>query len=355
MPPSLRFGVPGSQLPSGDVGRPARRAEESGFDSMWWADRLMGWLPGGPHDLLDPYPIMALAAAATDTLLLGTAVTDPLRRHPAQLAQSALTLQHLSGGRLVLGVGCGEVAGTVPYGIAYDRPVAKLEDALEVLRSLWSGEVVDRPSSFYPLEGAVCGLGRNIAAPPVWVAAHGPRMLRLTGAVADGWIPTAHSADAYRMQLAQIRTASAEAGRPPDAVEAGAFIWFVAADSRERARELMHEHALRALGLLLPAGALRQSPLADGPFAHLVPTDPAVNDLVARVDVEALAEVIPHGSPDDIADDLVGYVGAGARHLVLCDMSGAAGRDNGLGMRSIDLHADVRDRVLARADTLVGL
>jgi phthiodiolone/phenolphthiodiolone dimycocerosates ketoreductase len=322
---------------------------------MWWADRLMGWLPGGPHELLDPFPVMAIAASVTDSLLLGTAVTDPLRRHPGQLAQTALTLQHLSRGRLVLGVGCGEVAGTVPYGIPYERPVAKLEEALAVLRALWSGDIVDREGAFYPLHDAVCGLGHGVDAPPVWIAAHGPRMLRITGEVGDGWLPTVHGAASYRAQLDTIQQASIAAGRAVDSVEPGAFVWFVAADSRKTARRLMHEHALRALGLLLPAGALRDSPLADGPFAHLVPTNPEVDALADAVDPDALAEVIPHGSPDEIADDLARYVEAGCRHLVLCDMSGVAGRDNGLGMRSLDLHTMVRDGVLARTAALADL
>src|SRR3954469_21047757 len=108
-PTALRFGVPGSQLPAKDPVIAPRRAEAAGFDSMWWADRLMGGMPDGPHQLLDPFPLMSAAAGATDQLLLGTAVADPLRRHPAQLAQTALTVANLSGGRLLLGVGCGEV------------------------------------------------------------------------------------------------------------------------------------------------------------------------------------------------------------------------------------------------------
>src|SRR4051794_36331298 len=122
----IRFGVPGSQLPARDPAAAAVRAEDAGFDSMWWADRLMGWLPDGPHALLDPFALMAVAAVATEHLLLGTAVADPIRRHPAQLAQTALTVQQLAAGRVLLGVGCGEVAGTRPYGIRYDKPVAHL-------------------------------------------------------------------------------------------------------------------------------------------------------------------------------------------------------------------------------------
>lgn len=345
----LRIGVPGSQRPARDPIRAVVQAEDAGFDSIWWADRLMGWLPEGPHALLDPFPLMAAAAVATKRILLGTAVTDPLRRHPAQLAQTALTLQHLSRSRLVLGVGCGEVAGTRPYGISYDRPVSRLEDALEVLRRLWAdGHPVSYDGPFFSLDRAVCGLAASVDPPPVWVAAHGPRTLRLTGTVADGWLPTAYGPDAYRDGLTAVRAAEATAGRRRGAVEAGVFLWMVVAESRDRARALLRENDLRALGLLLPQGALARTPLPEGPWASLVPTDPRTAELVDGVDPDELGDVLPIGSPDDVADEIARYVAAGAKHIVLCDMAPVARVDTGLGLRPLEVHAAVRDRLAQR-------
>lgn len=339
----LRLGVPGSQLPAQDVTRAAVRAEEEGFASMWWADRLMGWLPHGPHALLDPFTVMAASAVRTDRILLGTAVADPLRRHPAQLAQTALSLQQLSGGRLALGIGCGEVAGTLPYGIAYEKPVSRLEEAIAVLRLLWtSTEPVSFDGSHYRLDRAICGLAEVVAPPPVWLAAHRPRMLGITGRLGDGWMPTAAGVDAYGEQLGRIRAAEREAGRPAGSVEAGAFLWLVAAKSRERARELLAAPGLRALGLLLPGGTLRSSPLREGPFAHLVPTDPAVLDLVPQIDPDELAGVIPHGTPDEIAAEVRRYVDAGAEHVVLCDMAAASGLDPGHGLKPLEVYGAIR-------------
>lgn len=347
---TLRVGVPGSQLPSADPTRAARAAEDAGFDSMWWADRLMGWMPDGPHALLDPFTLMSAAAGATSTIRLGTAVADPIRRHPAQLAQTALSVQQLSQGRLLLGVGCGEAAGTTPYGIPYDKPVGHLEEALAVLGRLWSdGEATSYRGDFYELSGARCGLAARVAAPPVWIAAHGPRTLRLTGRIADGWLPTAAGPNAYRRMLDEIRAAEHAANRAPGSVTAGAFVWVVAADQRERAVELMRRPALRALGLLLPQGTLRSTPLPDGPWADLVPTDPRMGDLAGAIDPDELATVIPHGHPDDIASELRRYVDAGATHLVICDMSALSGVDNGLGLRSLPTHAAIRDALVTSA------
>lgn len=348
IPPTLRFGVPGSQLPSRDATRPALEAEEMAFDSMWWADRLMGWMPAGPHALLDPFTVMSAVSAGTSSILLGTAVADPLRRHPAQLAQTALSLQQLSGNRLLLGIGPGEAAGTTPYGISFDRPVGRFQEAIQVMRGLWSGELFDFTGEHYRLHEALCGLAAQVPAPPVWIAAHGPRTLAITGRFADGWIPTGHGAAAYADQLDEIRDASAAADRAPEAVEPGVFAWMVAAEDTDLARRLFANPGLRALGLLLPQGALSTSPLPRGPWSSLIPTDPAIHEMVQAVDVDELTTVIPHGNPDDIAAQLVRYVDAGARHLVLCDMSPAAGKDNRLGMRRIDIHRAVRDAMVRR-------
>jgi phthiodiolone/phenolphthiodiolone dimycocerosates ketoreductase len=348
----LRLGVPGSQLPAPDATRVTLRAEEQGFDSIWWADRLMGWLPEGPHALLDPVALIAASAVRTERIALGTAVVDPLRRHPAQLAQTALSLQQLSGGRLVLGVGCGEIAGTVPYGISYDKPVARLEEALHVMRLLWtSAEPISFDGRFFRLDGAICGLGAVVDPPPVWVAAHKPRMLGITGRSADGWMPTAHGAGPYADELAVIREAEGAAGRPAGSVVAGAFLWLVAADSGERARELFAAPGLRAIGLLLPGGSLQSSPLHEGPAAHLVPTDPAVSELVPKIDPDELASVIPHGTPEQIAAGIAAYVEAGAEHVVLCDMAAASGLDPGHGLKPFELYSAIRDALGATASS----
>lgn len=347
---AIRIGVPGSQLPSRDVTRLGRAAEEDGFDSVWWADRLMGWLPAGPHALLDPVPVMAATAAATERIQLGTAVMDPLRRHPAQLAQTALSLQHMAGGRLRLGLGAGEAAGTLPYGLPHHKPVSRLEEALAVVRLLWStDEPVDFDGNHYQLDRALCGLAGHVPPPPVWLAAHGPRTLGITGTHADGWLPTGHGPEAYRAGLSRIQEAAKAAGRAPDAVEPGVFVWAVVASSRAHARELLAGPSLRALGLLLPQGALSTTPLPDGPWASLIPSHGTMLDLASGVDVDELATVLPHGTPDDVADDLAAYVEAGARHLVVADMSGVAASDNGLHLDPWATLVAIKDRLRERA------
>ena len=131
----------------------ARRREAQGFDAVWWADHFLHWFPNdiwtpdlvpqaaaqpSPHVWFDPVPMIAAAATATERISLGTGVTDVVRRHPASVAQTALTLDHISGGRFLLGVGTGEALNLEPFGMANTRPMSRLEEALTIIRHFMS-------------------------------------------------------------------------------------------------------------------------------------------------------------------------------------------------------------------------
>ena len=91
----------------------------------------------------------------TDTVPLATSVVDTVRRHPASLAQSALTIDHLSRGRFILGLGSGESENIVPYGFDFARPVGRFEEALQVIRLFWDSDgPVDFNGRFYQLKHA---------------------------------------------------------------------------------------------------------------------------------------------------------------------------------------------------------
>ena len=137
---------------------------------------------------------MAVAAAAavlTENVPLVTSVIDTVRRHPAMLAQSALTIDHLAKGRFVLGLGSGETENTVPYGFDFAKPVSRFEEALEVIRLLWDSDgPVDFDGQFYHLHHARLDTepyqGKN---PEIWIGGSGPRTLEIVGRYADGWWP----------------------------------------------------------------------------------------------------------------------------------------------------------------------
>src|SRR6202012_5595648 len=112
-----------------------------------------------PHVHLDPLMMMGAAGAATERIRVGVGVTDTMRRHPAVLAQAALTADHLARGRAILGLGSGERMNITPYGIEGAGPVGRLEEAIEVIRLLWnSSGPVDFDGKFFRLEDAVLGM-----------------------------------------------------------------------------------------------------------------------------------------------------------------------------------------------------
>ena len=123
------------------------------------------------------------------------------------LAQTALTLDHVTKGRAILGLGSGEQLNVEPYGMEWDKPVGHLDEALDVMRLLWDAEgAVDFEGQFYNLKDAVLGLSPYTpGGPPIWIAAHKPRMLGITGRKGDGWLPTKMVPEEYGAALAKIR------------------------------------------------------------------------------------------------------------------------------------------------------
>ena len=203
-------------------------------DSYWVPDHINGQTP---KPLWDPRCTTAArmlrspaAAMEAWTLLgslatrrrfpnmrLGIGVTDTGKRHPAVTAQAAATLNLLTKGRAILGIGPGERVGNEPYGVDWSKPVARFEEALATIRALWDskGQLVKRDSLFYPLRDAMFDLAAYRGKwPEIWVAAHGPRMLRATGRYGDAWFPGfAHRPQDYAQRLEIVRSAASDAGR----------------------------------------------------------------------------------------------------------------------------------------------
>ena len=125
-------------------------------DSIWTPEFTdLATVSPSPHRHLDAMAVAAAAAVLTENVPLVTSVVDTVRRHPALLAQTALTIDHLAKGRFILGLGSGETENTVPYGFDFTKPVSRFEEALEVIRLLWDSDgPVDFDGQFYQLHHA---------------------------------------------------------------------------------------------------------------------------------------------------------------------------------------------------------
>jgi len=207
----------------------ARHAEKAGFDSLWVGDSLLA-RPRG-----EPLTMLAGVAGATTRVQLGTAVLLPLLRHPLTLAHQLATLDRISRGRLIVGVGPGaDLPGThaelAAVGVPSDRRVNAMLSAIERCRRLWRNEEAGMELDPRPLRPG---------GPPIWLGGGGPRMLRLAGTVFDGWLPLSPTPDDFASGLRSVREAAEKAGRDPDSVAIGAYLTIAVADDRGEAAKLI--------------------------------------------------------------------------------------------------------------------
>jgi len=167
----------------------ARRLDEAGYAGVWSWDHFMGQ-GDRTVPVVESWTILAMAAAATRRITVGPFVANVMNRHPAVLARMASTLQIASAGRLVLGIGIGGAPREhAAYGIDFPPPperVARLEEAVAVIRALWTGGPITRESPYYPLADATA-FPVPEPPPPIIIGGETPAGARLAGRIGDGW------------------------------------------------------------------------------------------------------------------------------------------------------------------------
>ncbi|MCW2730024.1 MAG: class flavin-dependent oxidoreductase [Mycobacterium sp.] len=322
-------------------------AVASRVDSFWVPDHLNAlfprslWKPkycGGAKVLptadayLEPWTMLGHLAARNRVgrLRLGVGVTDTGRRNPAVTAQAAATLHLLTRGRAILGIGTGEREGNEPYGVDWSKPVARFEEAMATIRALWNsnGELVNRESPYFPLHNALFDLppyrGRW---PEVWIAAHGPRMLRAVGRYADGFFPGfPHSPQEYARRLEVVRSAASGAGRDPMAITPALWMTVVTGRSRSEVDEALESEVIRATGLLATdefyAEHGAQHPLGAGfgGAQDILPQDmdeQTALSHVKAVPTSLLRAMILNGTPEEVLEQAAEWRDHGVRYLVL--------------------------------------
>ncbi|MQA24133.1 MAG: LLM class flavin-dependent oxidoreductase [Micromonosporaceae bacterium] len=336
---------------------------------LWWPDHWMGWAPAAAWDsagliasvwespdlYADPFVEMVTLGAAVRPPLVGTAVTDVVRRHPAGLLQSAESvLRALPDTRLVLGLGAGERANLEPYGLRR-APVGRIGETLDVLRQL-------RDRGQVSLQGEHLTMDRAPLPAPlcrewlsVWLGAHGPRTKALAAGVADGWLPVGLSPRHIRESLVAM-------GRwPPPAAEShggprrdpGKRVWTPAAlvpvgiveSDAERAR-MCRSNALKMLALSWDPAVFRRvgaaHPLGDSadPLRDFVPgwlDRTAALRLLSAVPDEVVGRFIRWGTPEATAKLFGDYTRAGVRHVIAWEVTHLA--EPGRRSRSLELLA----------------
>lgn len=212
----------------------ARTAEAVGFDSVWVSELYS----------FDAFTTLTQLALATERIKVGTNIANIYARTPAMLASTAASLDQMSGGRLILGVGAsGPQVIEGWHGLAYDRPLQRTRETIEIVRTVLRGDRLTHHGDVFTLTKGLKLINKPFRADlPIYVAAIGPRNIEMTAEVADGWLPTffspSHADEVFRPHLdagfgksgRDSRTfevapfAAAFAGDPQTGIDAARFL-----------------------------------------------------------------------------------------------------------------------------------
>ena len=211
---SVKIGVAGASL----MAREGRETflryldtlEELGWDSVWFSDRIVGavWR-------MDPLAGMAIVAGRTERLRFGTGVLLMSMRSPVTTARELATIDLLSNGRLIVGVGIGQES-TVEYdamGVRKRDRGKRLDEAIRIMRRLWTEDSVTYESEFLKLTDAGIQVRPKQANVPIWIGSRTEPGLRRTGHLGDGWLPTQITPEEIASGIERIKHYAAEAGR----------------------------------------------------------------------------------------------------------------------------------------------
>src|SRR5437660_4368546 len=208
--------------------------EDLGFDSLWLSERATGASP-------DPLVALSVAAGRTRRLKLGTSVLVLPGRNPVLLAKQLASLDRLSGGRLLpaVGLGVADAGEQQAFGVARGERAAWFDEALALIRRLWSGEPVDHdgPRSH---DRGVRVLPRPLQSPPdVWLGGIAPSELARVGRLGDGWLPSFVTPDGAAAGRQVVERAAAEAGRAIESEHWGALVIYAREALPDRLAQLI--------------------------------------------------------------------------------------------------------------------
>ncbi len=247
------FGIQGSgQLTDGvpDPGRfraVAELAEEVGFDSLWAGEHLSFHNP-----ILDVGVALSAFAAWTRRITLGAGVVLLPLRHPSLVAKQMASLDYLSGGRVLLGVGVGG-EGKKDFeaaGVPIAERGARADDGIAALRALFGPPPARHAGPFYSFDGIeIAPRATQPGGPPILVAGMRPGALRRAGRLGDGWLPYMVSPRRYAGSLAEVRSHALAAARDPAALHAAVVLFALVREDGEAAREEARLHLSTRYGM----------------------------------------------------------------------------------------------------------
>lgn len=259
----VRLPGAGAKVSPENIVTAARWAEELGYHSVWVSDHVVlpekvaSFYPYDPQGRwpypadtpwLDPLLALAWAAVAAPSVKLGTSVMIVPLRHPILLAKQLASLDFLSGGRVILGVGAGWMEEEFDLiGVPFDRRGPRTAEMINLMRAFWSGESVDFQGDFYHVTGCQMSPRPEQHTIPIVWGGHSDAALKRVARVGDGWHPTQISLEQLAEGMGKLRRFCEEAGRNPASVLVIARpgrVYPINAETQARHQELGVQHVV---------------------------------------------------------------------------------------------------------------
>ena len=321
-----------SRYEPAEIMRYAELLDGYGYDHLKVGDHTLS------SDSRTPYPnsqvVLAAVGARTKRAKLSTAVTDPFRRHPVEIAHWVATLDQFTGGRAMLGIGAGEEMNMTPYGIEWQRPLTRLKEAVEVIRLLWAATPAtpaDYTGEIFSLKGAYLQTRPlQSPGPRIYIGAIGKRNRELAGQAADGWFPMAtETPETLSRKLTDVRTGAARSGRDMEAFDVQVTIYTDVSEDADAAYRSVEGAAKGAL--VWERSMLKERTGLDVPEELSVQkidvTDREImkrmSDFMALIPRSLVEEVTATGTAEACTSRIEKLLRAGATSVTICNL----GRD----------------------------
>jgi phthiodiolone/phenolphthiodiolone dimycocerosates ketoreductase len=303
-------------------------ADRMDYDSIWAMDHSN--VPQWKNAVVnDAWIMLAAIGALTQNVEVGTCVTDAIRRHPSAIALSTITLDRVTKGRGMLGIGAGEAQNVVDFGIEFTKPVTKFKEQLEVIHRLFESSVDNHVSyngEFYKLNDASLQT-KSIRKPrpPIYIAAGAPKTLELCARYGDGWIPIGYTPELFRNHVNVIKENAKKIGRDISGFQFANDVDVYFSDDGEEAWNKM-KNAVK-VSLYKPELLKVHNILQDSEFDfRRYFTEYAMNKPELMEQMKRAALKIPDsvartaigvGKADDIIQMLERFIQAGTNHFII--------------------------------------
>jgi alkanesulfonate monooxygenase SsuD/methylene tetrahydromethanopterin reductase-like flavin-dependent oxidoreductase (luciferase family) len=324
--PDLKFGI---VAPAGEEPKRLlyfiKRAEDSGFDSFWAGDHMVFASKPRAFDVLST---IGAAGIISEKIFMGS-ISDAHKFHPAVLSQRLATLDHLTNGRFILGLGIGEAMNLDPYGIKWDKPLSRMVESIKIIRKLWeSEEPFDFDGEFFQFKKAILGAKPTKGKVPIYIAAHRPRSLRVAAEMGDGWITLPQPPFLFNKKRKQVEEWRTNSGKSLENFDKCQYLFTSIARDKESAFKAVEHlrHTIIWSELYEEAYGIKLPEEYKGfGYMNVITTDEREKQKIIEqgklFSKEAMFDFALLGTANDCIKRIEEYIKAGVNHFLIHNFS----------------------------------